>query len=274
MQSTPDEHNDVVRREFTRQAAAYAANPSVADRGRVERLVDAVAPAREARVLDVATGPGYVALGFAAVCHEVVGLDLTAAPLAIAEEMRREHGVTDLRFMVGDAANLPFESGSFDVVVCRLALHHVTNPERVVTEMARVCRAGGTVAVDDLIASEHAERAAYQNNVETLRDPSHVRALALSELMRLYAAAGLEVRRIYSEPTEQNVERWLANAQTPPGPAQEVRALIEQDAACDLSGMAPFRRDGALWFTHLSAVVIGRVLAGAAPGPQPQSPLS
>lgn len=261
MQATLDDHKAVVQQEFTRQAAAYAANPSVADRGRVARLVDAVAPAPDARVLDVATGPGYVAMGFAAVCREVVGLDLTAAPLQIADEKRQGQGVRNLRFMVGDAEQLPFEPGAFDVVVCRLALHHVENPRRVLGEMARVCRDGGTIAVEDLVASEHPDRAAYHNRVETLRDPSHVRAVSLSELLGLFAAVGLDVQRVYTETNALEVERWLANAQTPPERAQDVRALIERDAAHDLSGVQPFRRDGALWFTHHTAVVIGRKLA-------------
>ena len=58
------EHNQVVREEFTRQATAYAANPVIADPERVARLVHAVRPSSQDRVLEVATGPGYVALGF------------------------------------------------------------------------------------------------------------------------------------------------------------------------------------------------------------------
>jgi len=61
------EHNQVVREEFTRQAMAYAANPAIADPERVARLVHTVHPTSQDRVLEVATGPGYVAMGFAAV---------------------------------------------------------------------------------------------------------------------------------------------------------------------------------------------------------------
>jgi hypothetical protein len=59
-------------------------------------------------------------------------------------------------------------------------------------EMARVCRARGTIVVEDIDASEHPERAAYQDGWEILRDPSHVRTLALSELLQLVRDAGLE----------------------------------------------------------------------------------
>jgi len=62
----------------------------------------------------------------------------------------------------------------------------------------------------------------------------------------------------------QVVERWLANAQTPPEPAAEVRRLIEADGAGDLSGARPFRRDGDGWcFRHRNAIVVGRKLRPA-----------
>ena len=254
----------LVQESFTRQADAFAANPTVSDPARVERLVRAVAPAQDARVLEVATGPGYVALGFGAVCREVVGLDLTAAPLAIAERLRRERGLENVRFQSGDAERLPFESESFDVVVCRLAVHHFAAPERALGEMARVCRRGGTVAAEDMVVSEHAPRAAYQNRFERLRDPSHTRALALGELLALFAGAGLETEAVQTWDLVQEVEGWLANTQTPPGRAAQVRRMIERDGAEDRSGARPFRRpgtDGEWCFIHRNAIVVGRKLA-------------
>ena len=196
MTSSARDHKDVVRQEFTRQATAYAATPSIADPDRVARLVQAVNPGPDSRVLEVATGPGYVALGFAAVCREVIGLDLTPAPLAIAEQLRHERGLTNVRFQTGDADRLPFADGEFDVVVCRFAYHHFEDPAHVLAEMTRICRTDGTVAVEDLVVSEHPERAAYQNRFENLRDPSHTRAFPLSQLLALFAATGLEVENV------------------------------------------------------------------------------
>src|SRR5262249_440457 len=253
-------HNDVVRREFTGQAASFAASPLIADADRVARLVRAVAPDASARVLEVATGPGYVAMGFAAVCREVVGLDLTDAMLAIAERTRRERGLRNLRFQSGDAAALPFADGEFDVVMCRYAFHHFEQPARVLAEMARCWRRGGTVAMEDAVTSEHPERAAYQNRFENLRDPSHTRAYPLSGLLTLFAAAGLEVERVTTDRLELPVERWLQGASTPPEAAAETRALIERDEREDLSGTRPFRRDGKLYFNSRTATLVGRKL--------------
>ncbi len=256
-------HNDLVREEFTRQAEEYAAAAVIRDPERIERLVRAVNPSPDARVLEVATGPGHVALAFARVAREVVGIDLTDAPLQIAERTRRERGIANVRFQSGDAEHLPFRDGEFDAVVCRYAFHHFEHPARVLGEMSRVCRAGGTVAVEDMVASEHPERAEYHNRFERLRDTSHTRALPLSELAQMIAAAGLELVRFESSAARNPVEQWLKTAHTPPDRAAEARAMIERDLTEDLSGTHPMRIDGELYFTHRIATLVARKL-----GPQ------
>ena len=55
-------HKDLVREEFTRQANEYAAAPAIRDLDHIEKLVRAVGPSPDARVLEVATGPGHVAM--------------------------------------------------------------------------------------------------------------------------------------------------------------------------------------------------------------------
>ena len=260
MTAAPDEHKALIQQEFTKQAEAYAAAASVADPARVARLIAALEPDPEARVLDVATGPGHIALGLAAVCREVVGIDITEAIRAIAERTARERGLTNVRFERADADNLPFADGSFDIVVCRSAFHHFPEPPRVLAEMTRVCRVGGAVAVDDMAPSEHPARAAYQNRFEHLRDPSHTRAYPLSEMLGLFRAAGLEIEQVGSGRLTPEVEEWLARAYTPPAQAAETRALIEADERDDLSGCRPFRLDGKLHFTQHTAIVVGRKL--------------
>lgn len=248
---------DIVREEFTKQATAFAALPNVSDPERVARLIRAVHPSPEARVLEVATGPGYVAMGFAAVVREVVGVDLTAAPLEIAEKTRRERGLANVRFQTADVENLPFPAGSFDAAVCRLAFHHFPDPARALAEMVRLCRAGGTVAVEDITASEHPERAEYQNRFERLRDPSHTSALPISGLLRLFRDANLEIESVSTDGILQPVARWLRTAQTPPEREAEVRAMLDRDVREDLSGARPFLRDGEWYFFHRTAIVAG-----------------
>ena len=254
------QHNDVIRESFTTQAKAFAANPWVTDEERIRRLVAAAHLDGSERVLDIATGPGYIAEAFAGAARDVVGVDLTEAMLAIARERTGERGVTNVSFRVADAQNLPFDNAAFDVVVCRLALHHLLKPLSVVREMARVCRSGGTVLVEDIFASEHPERAAYQDRWEILRDPSHVRTLSLSELLLVFRDTGLETDSVSTaDDLTPEVERWLATTKASTERADEVRRLLNEDRLLDLSGTRPFQdATGRLYFHARTAILAGR----------------
>jgi 2-polyprenyl-3-methyl-5-hydroxy-6-metoxy-1,4-benzoquinol methylase len=254
------QHNDVIRDSFTTQAKMFAANPWVTDEQRIQRLVAAARLKGDERVLDIATGPGYIAEAFARAAREVIGVDLTEAMLSIARERTQQRGVTNVTFRVGDAQSLPFESEEFELVVSRLALHHMQNPLQILREMTRVLRPGGTVLMEDIFASEHPERAAYHNRWEILRDPSHVRSIPLSELLQLFRDAGLEIESVSThDDLTPEVERWLATTQTPPDRAAEVRRLLDEDRLHDLSGTRPFRdATGKLHFHARTAILAGR----------------
>ena len=254
-------HKDLVREEFTRQANDYAAAPAIRDAEHLQKLVEIVAPPPDSRVLEVASGPGYVAMAFAAVSREVVGVDLTDAPLKLAEQMRAHRGIANVSFRKGDVeSRLPFKDGEFDVVVCRFAVHHFAEPAKVIAEMARVCRPDGLVAIEDLIASEQPERAAYYNEFEKLRDTSHTSALAMSELVRLMGAAGLEIVRFTSHGYRTPVAHSNKAADTSPERAAKAIAMVERDAVEDLSGARPVRIDGGLYFTYRIAMLVTRKL--------------
>lgn len=253
-----DDHKAIVREEFTRQAQAYASAAVITDADRLARLVRAIDPRPDDRALEIATGPGYVAMALAPCCHEVIGLDLTAAPIAIAQRASHERGLSNVRFEVGEADKLIYGDGEFDLVVCRFAFHHFMHPETILAEMCRVCRAGGTVVVEDLYANENPARAARCNRIEQLRDTSHTRALALSQLIAMMGQAGLEVESVHSDRHTTDLEGWLAGAQTPADRAIEVRQLLEADMREDLSGMQPFARDGAVHFIQRIAAIVCR----------------
>lgn len=254
------QHNDVIRESFTTQAQAFAANPWVTDEDRIRRLVAAARLSGSERVLDIATGPGYIAEAFARAAREVVGVDLTEAMLAIAKERTKSRGISNLTFRAADAQNLPFENAAFDVVVCRLALHHLQQPLAVLREMTRVCQLSGKVLVEDIYSSEHPERAAYQDRWEILRDPSHVRTLSLSELLQLFRDADLETDSVTTaDDLTPEVERWLATTKTPPERAAQIRKLLEDDRDQDLSGTCPFQdATGKLFFHARTAIFTGR----------------
>jgi SAM-dependent methyltransferase len=88
----------------------------------------------------------------------------------------------------GDDAALPWPESAFDAVVSRFSLHHLEEPAVALREMARVCARGGRLVICDL-APEPARAEAF-DEMERLRDPSHVRAFSEGELCALIAETG------------------------------------------------------------------------------------
>jgi ubiquinone/menaquinone biosynthesis C-methylase UbiE len=108
-------------------------------------LCDAAGIASGQTVLDVACGTGIVARTAAdlvAPGGTVIGLDLNQAMLTVARRVR-----PDIEFREGQADDLPFPDGTFDAVVCQMALMFLPDRSRALLEMARVAHVGGTVAV-------------------------------------------------------------------------------------------------------------------------------
>lgn len=128
------------RQAWELRAAPYAASIGDLTRGSIPALLDAVGVAAGERVLDVGTGPGFVALAAAERGAVVSAADQSAAMVEIA----RAAGVDAV---VAPVEQLPYENGAFDAVVAAYLLNHLPRPRAAVASLARVLRPGGRVAV-------------------------------------------------------------------------------------------------------------------------------
>lgn len=122
--------------------------PEIATRieGVAELLVQRVGAGPGLEMLDVATGSGNVAVAAARAGAKVTGLDLTPKLLEVAGRRAAEAGL-EISFIEGDAEELPFENGSFDIVTSCFGAMFAPRHEQAAGELTRVARAGGTVGV-------------------------------------------------------------------------------------------------------------------------------
>jgi ubiquinone/menaquinone biosynthesis C-methylase UbiE len=161
-----------------------------------------------AQVLEVAPGPGFLAIEMARPGRlHVTGLDISRTFVEIAAENARQAGVP-VEFRQGDVAHMPFEAGSFDLVICQAAFKNFARPLSALLEIHRVLRVGGTAVIQDM--SRDATHADIDHEVD-----------------------GMDLGRIGSFTTRATLEMLKRRAYTP---AQfEHLAAVSPFRACEIS---------------------------------------
>jgi len=177
--------------------------------------------------VDVGTGVGHTLRRVAPEFRSAVGVDATREMLEAGAGVLAAARVTNALLVQADATALPIPSRSVDVVTSRLAAHHFIDAAGAFREIARILRPGGLFVLVDNYAPDEAELGRFINEVETLRDPSHVRNHTVAGWRELLERAGMRTT-VDSDAavTKLTTENWLERAQTPPHRADEVRRRL------------------------------------------------
>ena len=254
MYDSGNEHSRRILDQFTRQAAPFALAPSHSTEESLRIFLDTVGVTPADKVLDVACGPGIISCALASIAREVTGFDLVPAMLDEARKRQTGMGLKNLEWRLGDAGRLPFDDGGFNLVVTRYSFHHLLDPGAVLSEMARVCRPGGRIAVADVTPEE--EKAAAYDELEITRDPSHTHALSLDQLKALGSQQGLQLANTGSYRLDNSVESLLAASFPPPGNAGRFRRMVRDDIGVDRLSISAYLKDGELRFSFPTSIVV------------------
>lgn len=227
------------------------------------------------RVLDVATGPGLIALRAAQLVGasgSVVGIDIAEEALAIALQRANEQNLgLRVSFEVEDAEALSFEDHSFDRVFCGMALMHFPDPDAALRQFKRVLKPGGKLVAS--VWGEEKEAPFIAVALQTLKRnlpppkierPSMFRFGRADTLTQLVEAAGF---------TQVQTEQIKLEYRFPDAPAywqtfldaagitaialarqsEEVRTHLEKDVATDLE---PFRAEPGYYLPSMIRAVV------------------
>lgn len=250
--------NHLVQDRFGAAARAYTTSKVHASGPDLAWVVEAAALTGKEHVVDVGTGTGHTALALAPYATEVVAIDITLPMLEEARSLAASRGITNVRFLQGDASALPLPDSQFDLVTCRQAAHHFAHIAQAVSEWARILKTGGKVVLVDSVSPEEPEIDSFLNEIEVLRDPSHGRNYRISEWLSLLAEAGFTASLVRSWTIPLDIPSWTQRIQTPPASVAQIERLFADASALTRERLQiGLNEEGLLSFALPAAVFVG-----------------
>lgn len=257
----PAERTQEERAYYELSARVYAVFAPVYDlvvapfRRLRDEVAGALALGPSTRVLDVATGTGAQARSFAPRAGEVIGIDMSDAMLQVA---RRKTRLPNVRFLHADAAKLPFDDHSFDVTSVSFALHEMplSLRQRVVREMVRVTKAGGTVAIVDYGLPRSPPWRWLVYHVVKLYEIDHYADFARSDVRALLSDAGIRMET--EQPLLRGAARLWAGHPRAAGEVVTPSSIVDRVAATEANDPAPAVAGPSARTSHLSEGAIHR----------------
>jgi len=249
---------ETARQVFGRRVDRYAELDVFSDEQFYNPLMDLADPRPGDHALDLATGTGLLALMVARTAAKVTGADVTLEMLEKASERMVSAGLDNVEFLEAAVSELPFPDGSFDLVTCRLAFHHFTDPAGALAEISRVLKAGGRFVMEDVFGADGAATRAKRERLEKLFDPSHVRAYSPAGLRALLQTAGFRISgelEPYTRGLPVDFMLKLERIEDPEDRA-EIIQLLKENLDVDLGGFRTTEVDDELVLRWQTIIII------------------
>ena len=220
------EHKRRTADSFGENADSYFESPAHSSGEDLGILRDWISETNPDTVLDIATGAGHTA---GEIRKGTTEEDTLVCATDISPEMVRTavsgYGVEGV---VADAEKLPFVSSSFDAVTCRIAAHHFPNPCAFLDEVRRVLSPNGVFGFEDNVAPDNEELDEYLNEIEVLRDPTHVRSYTVGEWRQWFEKEGFDVRQVEVVKKRLDYDTWIESLDTPEENRERVESMLSE----------------------------------------------
>ncbi|HYB09413.1 MAG TPA: class I SAM-dependent methyltransferase [Alphaproteobacteria bacterium] len=218
-------HAHLVARQFGSRADAYVKSATHAQGEDLDQLAAIVSARPAGRVLDLGCGGGHVSFKVAPYATEVAAYDLSAEMLEAVSCEAARRGIANIVTRQGRVERLPFDDGTFDVVLSRFSAHHWQDFPAALREARRVVKRGGVAAFVDVISPGRPILDTWLQSIELLRDPSHVRNYSCDEWRRDVAAAGFTPGATAERRLRLEFTSWVERMGTPDIHREAIRSL-------------------------------------------------
>ena len=243
---------------FDQIAKNYASSEVHSQSPTLRRLVEILQPTTGISVCDIACGAGHTGLSFAGVASKIVGVDPAPSMLAAFQELAKGKGIA-VEGVESYAESIPQPDNTFDVAVSRLAPHHFTDIKKAMSEMTRITKPGGAVAVIDLEGDPDPASDDFNHQLEILHDPTHIRSYTAATWQSFFESAGLKIehveRQLSEKPGGVPVSRWCQIAASGDAAEASIRRLLDQ-ASPELLDRLGISRSGDEYMMPVRTVLI------------------
>ena len=164
--------------------------------------------------LDIGTGAGFAAFELSKSCEKVEATDISEGMINEAKKIMKERKINNLNFNICSAEELKYSDKEFDIVTCRTAAHHFLDVEKFCSEVHRVLKDEGEFIIVDTITSDQIKLNNWHQEVELIRDKSHIKNLSLIEWKSILKISKFSFLDIIQSRVTMNLNDWMERSGT------------------------------------------------------------
>lgn len=218
------------RKIFSQSAHRYLVSTDHQSGPDLETIRQVASKQFPALTVDVATGAGHALRAACPFSVSCAALDLTGEMLQVAREYLVKSGLENVQFIQSYADSLPLAGGTVSLLTCRIAPHHFPSIPGFLKEVRRVLEPDGRCIIIDSIVPEKAECDRFINDVERLRDPSHIRSHTLRQWMEFFQTAELEMISVQQFERNHPFREWAGRTGLDEGSVMELEKIFKTAA--------------------------------------------
>ena len=202
------------KEQFNNQAKFYSSSKTFSAGESLDILSNLFNKKKFESGLDIGTGAGFAAFELSKSCEKVEATDISEGMINEAKKIMKERKINNLNFNICSAEELKYSDKEFDIVTCRTAAHHFLDVEKFCSEVHRVLKDEGEFIIVDTITSDQIKLNNWHQEVELIRDKSHIKNLSLIEWKSILKISKFSFLDIIQSRVTMNLNDWMERSGT------------------------------------------------------------